>query len=211
MNLKIVEIFKSIQGESSFAGFPFLFIRLAGCNLRCSYCDTKYAQEENNFPEIEIEKILNKIESYKIRRVLVTGGEPLLQNNVYNLIEQILNMKKEVFIETNGSILLDKVDYSVVKIVDFKTPSSGMCQKNNFKNIHYLTENDEVKFVIGCEEDFKWSIDVVKKYKLEQQVRNIHFSPVWNKLNAKILGEWILSTNVDVRLTIQLHKILNMK
>ena len=210
MKIKLIEIFTSIQGESSYAGFPFFFIRLAGCNLRCSYCDTKYAYNENA-PEVEIEGILKKVESSLIKNVLITGGEPLLQKNVYFLMNAILNLNKRVFLETNGSVLLDKVNKQIVKVVDFKTPSSNMSEKNNIENIGFLNENDEVKFVIGNRDDFYWSLEFIKKYNLLNKIRNIHFSPVWGKLEGKILGEWILQSGVNVRLSLQLHKILNMK
>ncbi len=210
MKLKISELFESIQGESSFAGFPFFFIRLAGCNLRCSYCDTQYAYNDN-YKFIEVEEILNKFRNSGFQNVLITGGEPLIQENVYFLLDEFVNIAKIVMLETNGSILLNRVNNKVTKIVDFKTPSSNMSKSNNFKNIDFLNKTDEVKFVIGNKEDFLWSVSTIKKYNIDAVVDNIHFSPVFKKLAPKTLGEWILEEKINVRLSLQIHKIIDLK
>ncbi len=210
MKIKIVETFTSIQGESSYAGFPFFFIRLAGCNLRCSYCDTKYAYNTDIKP-IDMEIIINKIEKSQIKNILITGGEPLLQENVYYLMDLLVEKFETVLLETNGSILLNRVNQKVKKIVDFKTLSSNMSDRNNFENIKYLNKKDEVKFVVKDFNDFKWSIKIIKKYNLENLVKNILISPVWNELDAHLLGKWILESKSNIRLSLQLHKILNLK
>ncbi len=207
--LKISEIFKSIQGESSYSGFPFFFIRLTGCNLRCSYCDTQYSYSSGN--ELTIKSIIDKIEKSTIDKVLLTGGEPLLQENIYILIDKLTEIGKKVFIETNGSILTNKLRKEVIKIIDFKTPSSLMNEKNNFDNINFLNEEDEVKFVISDKNDFLWSIDIVNNYNLYKRTKNILFSPVANKLAPKTLANWILDKDLNIRVQIQLHKILDLK
>ena len=209
MNLKICEMFGSIQGESSFAGFPFFFIRLTGCNLRCSYCDTKYAYDEGR--SVEIQSIVEQVKNSWMKNILITGGEPLCQKNIYILMEKLLNLNKKVFIETNGSILTDKVQNGVVKIVDFKTPSSNMHEKNNFENVKYLNKNDEVKFVIGNDEDFNWSCSVIRRYNLLAKVKNVLFSPNESTLSAEELSELILNERINVRLQIQLHKYIKQK
>ncbi len=209
MKIKINEMFISIQGESSWTGFPFFFVRTSGCNLRCNYCDTKYAYEKGEF--FAIEEIIKKIEDSGLNKILITGGEPLIQKNVYILMDKLVKKGYDVLIETNGSILIDKINESVIKIIDFKTPSSGESKKNNFKNVNFLTEKDEVKFVIGNTEDFNWALSIIKKFDLNKKVKNIIFSPIWGKLNANELGKWIINKKLNfVRLQVQLHKIINM-
>ncbi len=210
MKLKINEMFISIQGESSFSGFPFFFIRTSGCNLRCKYCDTKYAYEDGEF--IEISEIIENVKSSQLKNVLITGGEPLIQENIYFLIDSLINNKFNVLIETNGSVLVDKINKNAIKIIDIKTPSSGECTKNNFKNFNYINFNDEIKFVISNYEDFKWSINVIEKYKIYNLVKNISLSPVYNLLSPKKLANWILEKKLNyVRLHLQLHKIIGLK
>ena len=207
--LKISEIFKSIQGESSYSGFPFFFIRLTGCNLRCSYCDTQYAYSAGK--DFTIDFIIDKIAHSNIDKILLTGGEPLLQENIYILIDKLIEIGKKVFIETNGSILINKLRKEVIKIIDFKTPSSLMAEKNNFDNVNFLNKEDEVKFVISDKDDFLWSIDIVNNYNLHKKTKNILFSPVANKLEPKTLANWILEKDLNIRLQIQLHKILDLR
>ncbi len=210
MKLKINEMFISIQGESSFSGFPFFFIRTSGCNLRCKYCDTKYAYENGEF--VEINEIIENVKSSQLKNVLITGGEPLIQENIYFLIDSLINNKFNVLIETNGSVLVDKINKNAIKIIDIKTPSSGECNRNNFKNFDFINFNDEIKFVISNYEDFKWSIDVIEKYKIYKLVKNIFLSPVYNLLSPKKLANWILEKKLNyVRLHLQLHKIIGLK
>ncbi len=210
MKLKINEMFINIQGESSFSGFPFFFIRTSGCNLRCKYCDTKYAYEDGEF--IDISEIIENVKSSQLKNVLITGGEPLIQENIYYLIDSLINNKFNVLIETNGSVLVDKINKNAIKIIDIKTPSSGECNRNNFKNFDFINFNDEIKFVISNYEDFKWSIDVIEKYRIYKLVKNIFLSPVYNILSPKKLANWILEKKLNyVRLHLQLHKIIGIK
>jgi 7-carboxy-7-deazaguanine synthase len=204
--MKINEIFYSIQGESTFAGLPCAFIRLTGCNLRCSYCDTEYAFYEGK--EMSIPEIIQAIESFPARLALVTGGEPMLQKSVHELFRNLLERNYTVLLETGGQMPLSSVDPRVHKIMDFKCPSSGMESYNNFENIHCLTGNDELKFVIGDRRDFNWACDVVRKYELSSRVGSVLFSPVFKKLAYPELSNWILNCGFPARLQIQLHKIV---
>ena len=201
--LKINEIFYSIQGESSYNGMPCVFIRLTYCNLRCSYCDTEYAFYEGK--DMKIDDILTQIKEYPTNLVMVTGGEPLVQKNCIELINKLLNKKYSVMIETSGSLKLNKIPKKVIKIVDFKCPSSNMMNKNDWSITHDITKNDEIKFVIGNKEDYNWSKKMIKKYKLNK-ICPILFSPVYNKMDIKELSEWILKDGINVRLQSQLHK-----
>jgi len=204
--MKVNEIFYSLQGESSFAGRPCAFVRLAGCDLRCSYCDSEYAHTEG--AEMSVPEILREIDAYPTRLALVTGGEPMLQPSVHDLFRGLLDKGYEVLLETGGHRSLKDVDPRVHKIMDFKCPSSGMEKRNDYKNIHYLTSGDELKFVIGDRDDFDWACEMIRKYKDSLPVDNIHFSPVHPKLPREDLAEWILSCGLPVRFQMQLHKII---
>ena len=203
MSLKINEIFYSIQGESSYMGLPCIFIRLTFCNLRCSYCDTEYAFYEGE--DLSITKILNKIKKYPCNLIMVTGGEPLLQDKCITLIEKLLNLNYKVMLETSGSLPLKNVPKKVVKIVDFKCPSSNMEKKNNWNIISDITNNDEIKFVLGNKNDYEWAKKMIRKYKLDS-ICPILLSPVYNKLNLKELSEWVLNDGVNSRIQFQFHK-----
>ena len=202
--IKINEIFYSIQGESSASGLPCVFIRLTYCNLRCSYCDTEYSFYEGT--DMSIDDIMNNIKKYKCKLVEVTGGEPLMQEESIDLMKTLIDNNYTVMLETSGSLPIDKVPKEVIKIVDFKCPSSKMEKKNDWTIINDLTKNDEVKFVIGNKEDYIWSKEQIKKYKLTKN--KILFSPVHNILDSQTLSEWILEDNLNVRLQIQLHKYI---
>lgn len=204
--MKVNEIFYSIQGESSYAGIPFAFIRLTGCNLRCTYCDTTYAFYEGQGKTIP--EILDEIGKYPTRFALVTGGEPLLQKPVYELFAQLLESGYTVLVETGGQISLEKVDPRVHKIVDFKCPSSGMEAHNRYDNVQHLTRGDEVKFVVGDRSDFDWSCDVVRRYDLTARVANVLFSPVHPRLPYPVLAAWVLDCGLAVKMQLQLHKII---
>ena len=204
--MKISEVFYSIQGESSFAGRPCAFIRLAGCDLRCSYCDTEYAFSEGT--EMSVAEILNKIEAFPTRLALVTGGEPMLQPSVHDLFRGLLEKKYEVLLETGGHRSLKDVDPRVHKIVDMKCPSSGMEKHNDYANILHLNSSDELKFVIGDREDFDWACDVIRRYQGRLKAGGIHFSPVLGKVPFGDLAGWILSCGLPIRLQLQLHKII---
>ena len=207
MSLKVNEIFYSIQGESSYAGLPCVFIRLTGCNLRCSYCDTRYAYEEGR--EMEIGEIIDRVASCRCPLVEITGGEPLIQQETPFLIFSLLEKDYEVLLETNGTQDISLVDERCVKIVDIKCPSSGEDENNDLENLDRLTDKDEVKFVIGGREDYEYARKILEimDYK-SSRMNQIHFSPVFGKMEPEILAEWILEDNLNVRLQIQLHKII---
>lgn len=206
--LFINEIFYSIQGESTHIGRPCVFVRLTYCNLRCTYCDTEYAFEEGQ--EMSITEIIEKITNYRCNLVEITGGEPLLQNNVHLLMKQLCDLGFEVLLETGGSLDISKVDTRVKKILDFKCPDSGMEKKNLWENVNLLGPNDEVKFVVCSKEDFDWSIEKIREYNLISKC-TILISPVINKkfkLDYKDLARWILETKLPIRMQVQLHKII---
>ena len=205
MKLKINEIFYSIQGESSYTGLPCIFIRLTYCNLRCSYCDTEYAF--HNGSDMSINQILKHIDKYPANLVMVTGGEPLLQKDCINLMDELLKNKYSVMLETSGSLPLNKVPKKVVKIVDFKCPSSNMKHKNDWKILKDIDKKDEIKFVIGDKGDYDWSKSMIKEYDLDK-ICPILFSPVYNKIDIENLSKWILDDGLNVRLQMQLHKYI---
>ncbi|MDR0843449.1 MAG: radical SAM protein [Acidobacteriota bacterium] len=204
--MKINEIFYSIQGESSFAGQPCTFIRLTGCNLRCAWCDTRYAFTEGT--EMSVPEIVQSIESYPTRLVLVTGGEPMLQDEVHRLFDALLDCGYTVLLETGGHEPLATVDVQVHKIVDFKCPSSGMVECNDYGNVCCLTSGDEVKFVVADRTDFDWACDVIEKHALAARAGALHFSPVSGRVSPAELAEWILRCRLPVRMQLQLHKII---
>ncbi len=202
--MKINEIFHSIQGEGFDAGRPTIFIRLTGCNLRCSYCDTTYAFYEGK--EMEIEEIMEEIKKWRCRRVCITGGEPLLQEDVYSLIDSLLEKGYDVSVETNGSIDIRKlVERNVTIKMDYKLPSSGMNEKMLEENIHWLREKDEIKFVIGNREDYEYALGIMKRYSPKC---HIVVQPVWNKMDVKKVAQWILDDGIDAILSLQIHKII---
>jgi 7-carboxy-7-deazaguanine synthase len=201
----ITEIFKSIQGESSYAGLPCSFIRTTGCNLRCVWCDTQYAFYGGK--EMTIEEILAAIEPHQCNLVEITGGEPMLQSEVPQLSAKLLDKGHTVLIETGGSIDVSSLPTEVVKILDIKCPESGMTEHMNWENLKYLGPRDEIKFVINSRKDYEWSKEIVNRYQLNQK-NLILFSPVYQKMPADKLAEWILADNLPVRFQIQLHKTL---
>ncbi|MBI4654724.1 MAG: radical SAM protein [Nitrospirae bacterium] len=204
--LKVNEIFKSIQGESSYAGMPCTFIRLAGCNLRCTYCDTNYAYYHGR--ELSDEDIIAKVEEYGARYVEFTGGEPLLQEETPPLIKTLLDKDYNVLIETNGSICVGCLDKRITIIMDIKTPKSGMSERMNFQNIDFLKNTDEIKFVLMDESDYVWAKDVIKKHNLTDKFNNILMSPAYGSLKPKDLATWILRDNLPIRLQLQIHKYI---
>lgn len=203
--LKINEIFYSIQGESTYAGERCVFVRLTGCNLRCTYCDTEYAFYDGE--DLQIDSIIEKIESYNCNLVEITGGEPLLQNGVYTLMTKLCDKDFTVLLETSGSLSIEKVDSRVTNILDFKTPSSKMDKKNYFNNVDYLKPNDEVKFVLGSREDYDWAKSIITKYKLDKKV-TVLFSSVFGKIEHEELVNWILEDKLNVRYQLQMHKYI---
>ena len=205
MKLKINEIYKSIQGESTYMGLPCTFIRLTYCNLRCSYCDTEYAFYEGK--DIEIDKIIKKVNKLKTKLVEVTGGEPLIQVGCINLLHKLIKNGNDVLIETGGALSIEKIPKEVIVILDIKCPSSNMSDKNLWTNINFLKKEDQVKFVIGDREDYEWTKTILKKYNLNTKCE-ILFSPVFNKIEPKTIVDWIMEDNLDVRFQLQIHKFI---
>ena len=205
MSLKLAEIFKSIQGESSFVGLPCSFVRLAGCNLRCSYCDTPYAWEPKF--ELTIPQIVEIIRSHKTHVVEITGGEPLLQNEVYVLMERLIVLDYKVLLETNGSLDISQVPSEVIKIIDIKCPGSGMSDKMYWDNLNRLNSKDEIKFVLSDRTDYNWAKKIIKKYSLENR-GTVLFGVAYGRLSLRDVAEWILKDNLNVRLNLQLHKYI---
>lgn len=203
--MRICELFKSIQGESSFAGYPFIFVRFSGCNLRCSYCDTTYAYEEGY--RISEEKLLKKITAFGITSVTITGGEPLLQKEVFSLIDTLIHRRYTVLVETNGTLDVSPLNRGAVKILDIKCPGSGESEKNNWENLKRLTSHDEIKFVITDHEDYKWAKWVMHEFSLQGHF-TIHLSPAHGILKPDTLASWILEDDMEVRLNLQLHKYI---
>lgn len=203
--LTINEIFKSIQGESSYAGFPCVFVRLTGCNLRCQWCDTQYAFYEGI--EMTVDQVAEEVKNYNCHLIEITGGEPLLQKEVYPLIESLLTEGYEVLLETNGSIDIRRVPEKVVKIMDLKCPGSGESYRNLFSNIEYLSPKDEVKFVIKDRADYEWAINILQRYHLTERAE-VFFSTVFGELEPKQLAQWILEDCLDVRLQLQMQKYI---
>lgn len=205
LTLTVNEIFYSIQGESTYSGLPCVFIRLTACNLRCTYCDTEYAFYEGR--KQSIAEILATVEPYRCPLVEITGGEPLLQPNVYPLIEALQAKGYQVLIETSGNLSVRPLNPAVVKILDLKCPSSGECGQNDYTNLDYLTPEDQIKFVIGDRNDYEWARSTMEKYTLPDRVA-VLVSPVYQKLSPAVLAEWVLKDHLRVRLQIQLHKAL---
>jgi 7-carboxy-7-deazaguanine synthase len=206
MTLIVNEIFYSIQGESTYAGLPCAFIRLTGCNLRCTYCDTTYAYDEG--VEMELADIVNRIGRYRCRLVEITGGEPLLQNQTPQLIQKLFDQGYEVLLETNGSLDIDRVDPLCHRIMDIKCPSSGQSEKNCWDNLKRLTSLDQVKFVIGDLRDYQFAKTKIDLLAPDLPTGQILFSPVAEKMPPALLAEWILCDRLPVRLQLQLHRII---
>jgi 7-carboxy-7-deazaguanine synthase len=203
--IKVNEIYYSVQGESTYAGLPCVFIRLTYCNLRCTYCDTEYAFYEGK--EMSLEEILSKVRAFGCSLVEVTGGEPLVQEECKNLLSALCDSGYKVLLETGGSLPIQDLDKRVVVIMDLKTPSSGMMKKNLYENINYLKPEDELKFVMGSREDYEWSRERIKKYDLDSKCV-ILFSVVFGKLNPRDVVEWILEDKLKVRFQLQMHKFI---
>lgn len=204
--LQVAETFYSIQGESSHAGYPCFFIRLAGCNLRCAWCDSRYSYEEPAVA-LTVGQLRERAAAYPTALVEITGGEPLLQENVYPLIDVLLTGGRRILLETNGSISLARLDPRVVKIMDVKCPASTMHDRMNLGNFAYLTPVDEVKFVIASAADYCWAKDMLITLRQATAAR-ILFAPVAGRLAGADLAAWILEDQLDVRLQLQLHRLL---
>jgi 7-carboxy-7-deazaguanine synthase len=202
--LTINEIFYSIQGESTFSGRPCVFVRLTACDLRCSWCDTPYAFTEGR--KMALQDVLSAVEEYSCPLVEVTGGEPLLQPDVYPLMDRLLEGGKTVLLETGGHIDIERVPHDVVKIVDVKCPASGESDRTAWTNMARLAPHDEVKFVLQDRNDYEYARDVIRRYDLEGRCRAILLSPVHGVLDLQPLAEWVLADRLPVRLQLQLHK-----
>jgi len=218
----ITEIFKSIQGEGTRAGLPCIFVRLTGCNLRCTWCDTAYAFHGGQ--KVSVDEVLDRVESLNrhpdgratgISLVELTGGEPLLQEEIYSLAEQLLAAGYTVMIETSGERFIGRLPKEVIKIVDVKCPDSGESDTFDPRNLQELSANDEVKFVISSRKDYEFAREFSRKHRLSERVREVLFSPVhddpngkWRGLQPRELVEWMLEDGLPVRLGLQLHKIV---
>ena len=203
--LLIHEIYTSIQGESTYAGLPCTFIRTSVCHLRCNYCDTAHAFTQGN--GMSIEAIMDEVRARGTRLVEVTGGEPLLQDNIHLLMARLCDENYQVLIETSGACDISQIDSRVIRIMDLKTPSSGEVDANQWGNIEHLTEKDEVKFVLGDRADYLWAKQVMKKYELESKV-TVLFGAIFDRLDSAQLVDWIVEDNLLVRFQLQLHKYI---
>lgn len=203
--LRISEIFYSLQGETSRIGLPTVFIRLTGCPLRCTYCDTSYAFSGGQ--NHSIADILKRVAEYTPRYVTVTGGEPLAQNNCQSLLVALCDAGYAVSLETSGALAIGEVDPRVMRVVDVKTPASGEAKKNCWANLALLTQHDEVKFVLCDENDYQWAKQILQQYHLDKKCA-VLFSPTHGTLNATQLAEWILRDRLPVRMLLQLHRLL---
>ena len=203
--MKVNEIYRSIQGESSYAGLPCVFVRLTYCNLRCSYCDTEYAFYEGK--DYTVEEVLREVESFDCPLVELTGGEPLLQEEVFPLMDELVGRGYTVLLETGGSLDVGQVNPGVVKILDLKCPGSGESQRNLYGNLAKLQSRDEVKFVIGDRADYLWARKALQEHQLTDRC-SVLFSTVFEKLPPRLLAEWLLEDNLQVRLQLQMHKYI---
>jgi len=206
--LRVNEVFHSIQGESSFAGWPCVFVRLTGCNLRCNYCDTRYAYDEGE--DMSLPDVLLKVKAFDCPLVEITGGEPLIQEEAPGLAEALLDLGLRVLVETNGSCDISLIDSRCTRIVDLKCPSSGQAGANDYGNLGRLGDRDELKFVLSDREDYEFARDHVRRLKTGRRgtMIPIHFSPVFARMDPGMLARWILDDRLQVRLNLQLHKMI---
>ncbi len=203
--LRITEIFHSLQGEGRSVGTPTVFVRLTGCPLRCRYCDTAYAFSGGEI--LSLDAILQQVSEYAVSHVCVTGGEPLAQKGVSTLLNALCESGFEVSLETSGALDISSVDSRVSRVMDIKTPGSGEMERNLLSNLDCLTPHDQVKFVITDEEDYTWSRAMLSEYKLNERCE-VLFSPVHDKLDASELANWVIRDRLPVRFQLQLHKLL---
>ncbi|NJD57374.1 MAG: radical SAM protein [Nitrospirae bacterium] len=204
--MKVCEIFTSIQGESTYAGIPCVFVRLSGCNLRCTYCDTRYSYEEGE--KLAVDDVMKRVEQAGRRLVEITGGEPLLQkDDTDQLSRMLLDAGYAVLIETNGTFPIGAIDRRVTVIIDVKTPGSGMSERIDVTNFEHLKTTDEVKFVICDRNDYLWAKNIIEKRGLSGRC-TVLFSPAFGLLEPRKLAEWILEDRINVRFNLQLHKYI---
>ena len=204
--LTINEIYHSVQGESTWAGMPCVFVRLTFCDLRCNYCDTEYAFYEGK--KRPLDEIVSQVATFNCQLVEITGGEPLLQKNVLPLMTMLCDAGYTVLLETSGAHDISAVDARVHRIMDLKTPGSGEVDKNLWSNIDHLTPRDEIKFVIGSREDYEWSREKVTRFNLADRCHAVLFSPIFGRIDPRQIVEWILADRLDVRFQLQMHKFI---
>ena len=204
--LTVHEIFYSIQGESTRAGLPCVFVRLTACDLRCSWCDTPYAFHEGH--KQSVDDVVAAVEQHDCPLVEITGGEPLLQEDVYPLMDRLLAVGRTVMLETGGHRPIDRVPAAVVKIVDIKCPGSGEADRNDWANLDRLTPTDEVKFVVNDRTDYEFARHVIRERDLPSRCAAVLLSPVHGVLDGKVLSEWMLADRLPARLQLQLHKYI---
>jgi 7-carboxy-7-deazaguanine synthase len=204
--LTINEIFHSVQGESTYAGRPCVFVRLTACDLRCTWCDTPYAFHEGG--KKSLDEVVGEVDRFGCSLVEVTGGEPLLQEDVYPLMQTLLASGKTVLLETGGHRSIERVPADVITILDVKCPGSGEAQRNDWTNLERLRAHDEVKFVVKDRTDYEFARDVIARHELVGRAAAIHLSPVHGVLDPKTLSEWVLSDRLPVRVQLQLHKYI---
>ena len=209
--LSVTEIFYSVQGESTWAGAPCTFVRLTGCPLRCSWCDTEYAFHDGN--EMSLDEVMAEVASHSCKTVEITGGEPLAQKGAFALADRLLSEGYIVLVETSGALDVSRLDPRVHKIMDLKCPGSSESHRNRWENLDHLTERDEVKFVVQDRVDYQWARDIIRERELDRRVeegslRALLISPVWEAIDLESLGTWILEDQLPVRLQVQLHKLI---
>lgn len=204
--LAVTEIFKSVQGESTWAGKPCVFVRLTGCNLRCTWCDTAYAFHGGT--KMSVDEVVRRVEELDCPLVEITGGEPLLHKACPTLAQRLLDLGLTVLCETSGSLPIDRLPEGVIRIMDLKCPGSGECERNDWSNIDRLGPRDEVKFVIADRADYEWSRDMISRYNLSSRCNEVLFSPVFGSIEPRALVEWVLEDKLDVRFQLQLHKLV---
>ncbi len=207
LKLTVNEVYFSVQGESTWAGLPCVFIRLTACDLRCTYCDTEYAFYQGK--RRLMEEVLAEVLAYDCPLVELTGGEPLLQKKAaLPFMQALCDAGKTVLIETSGAHDISQIDPRVHRIMDLKTPGSGECARNRYENIPHLTQRDEVKFVIGSREDYEWSREQVREHALAERVRAVLFSPIFGRIRPVEIVDWLLEDKLPVRFQLQMHKFI---
>lgn len=205
-SLRITEIFLSLQGEANTVGIPTVFVRLTGCPLRCQYCDSEYAFSGGKNQSVD--SIVEQVRAYGVAHVTITGGEPLAQPAVHELLPKLCDLDMHVSLETSGALAVDRVDSRVVKVVDFKTPGSGEVARNLWDNVGWLSAQDQVKFVICHRQDYEWAKMKCDEYGLSAQVADVLLSPSFGEVSPTELGDWIVEDRLPVRMQVQLHKLL---
>lgn len=203
--MQIAELYRTIQGETTYTGLPCVIVRLAGCNLDCSYCDTPYAKEADGGELLSMAEVLDRIVRFNVSLVCITGGEPLLQSETPALVQVLLERNFTVLVETNGTLDISILPRGSIVILDIKCPASNMIERIRWENIAQLKPHDEVKFVMANRQDYQWAVKVVRKYQLIGKVP-VLFSPAFEQLAPDTLAKWILDDNLAVRLNLQLHK-----